>query len=158
MNLKKIQLGAVLLSLTFSVRAQEATTASGGDASGSGGTVAYSVGQVAYSTNTGSNGNELQGVQQPYEILTSGIPDPAYDISLSAFPNPATGLLNLEIGNYRDEKLSCSLYDAQGKLLESRIINAQQTQIDLSNLALAEYLITVVQGSKIIQSFKIIKK
>ena len=56
------------------VYAQQATTASGGDASGSGGSVAHSVGQTVYTTNTGSNGSVAQGVEQPYEIsITTGL-------------------------------------------------------------------------------------
>lgn len=60
-----------LLLLGFGIttaQAQQATTATGGNASGSGGPVAYSVGQVVYTTNTSSNGSVAQGVQQPYEI------------------------------------------------------------------------------------------
>ncbi len=50
----------------FTIHAQQATTATGGDASGSGGTVASSVGQIVYTTNTGTTGSVVQGVQQPF--------------------------------------------------------------------------------------------
>lgn len=47
--------------------AQQASTASGGNASGSGGSASYSVGQTAYTVSNG-NGSVSQGVQQPFEI------------------------------------------------------------------------------------------
>lgn len=158
MNSKKIQFFTAFLLAAFVARAQEATTASGGDASGSGGSTSYSVGQVVYIATAGSTGGEIQGVQQPYEIMATGISDPAYAVTLAAFPNPATGLLNLKVDNFSDQNLFYSLFDIQGKLLESKAISSQQTQLDLGNLAAAEYLLTVAQNNKTIRSFKIIKK
>ena len=48
MKHKKVKLSVLLLSLGLTAQAQQATTASGGNASGSGGTAAYSIGQVVY--------------------------------------------------------------------------------------------------------------
>jgi len=81
MRYKKAKLiAAFLLGIGLTgLQAQESVTASGGNASGAGGTVSYSVGQVVYKTNTGSNGSEAQGVQQPYEIsVIIGIEEAKY--------------------------------------------------------------------------------
>ena len=83
-------------------QAQESSNSSGGDATGSGGTVAYSVGQVLYTTNTGSNGSVAQGVQHAYEIFTVGIKETELNISLTAFPNPTTENLTLQISDYKN--------------------------------------------------------
>jgi hypothetical protein len=155
---KKLKLSALLFALGLLTQAQEAPTAAGGDATGSGGTVAYSVGQVSYVTNTGTNGTEGQGVQQPYEILTTSVENAQIAVSLSAFPNPALNTLNLQVANFANQKMTYSLFDVQGKLLESKSIAAQQTQIDMSALSAASYFITVLQDDKKIRSFKIIKK
>ena len=74
-NKNKKLTALLLLGIGFNQGyAQQATTASGGDASGSGGSVAHSVGQTVYTTNTGSNGSVAQGVEQPYEIsITTGL-------------------------------------------------------------------------------------
>ena len=64
MKHKKVKWGVLLLGLGLTAQAQQATTATGGNASGSGGTVAYSVGQIVYTTNTGSTGSVAQGMQQ----------------------------------------------------------------------------------------------
>ena len=139
-------------------QAQESTNSSGGDATGSGGTVAYSLGQVVYTTNTGSTGSVAQGVQHAYKIFTLGIKETELSISLSAFPNPTTENLTLQINDYNNEKLSYQLFDMQGNQLSNGQITAQQTQINMNNLPTATYFINVVnQENKKFQSFKIIK-
>jgi len=158
MKHKKIKLSVLLLGIGITAQAQQATTASGGDASGSGGTVAYSVGQVVYTTNTDASGTVSQGVQQPYEIFTVGIKETELNISLSVFPNPTAYNLTLQISDYNNEKLSYQLFDMQGKLLNNGQVTAQQVQINTANLPPATYFINVVnQENKKIRSFKIIK-
>ena len=67
MNLFKIILPLLFLSATVHVNAQEALTASGGDASGIGGSSSYGIGQVFHSNYIGLNGSEAQGVQHSDE-------------------------------------------------------------------------------------------
>ena len=140
----KIKLSVLLLSISITVQAQQATTASGGDASGSGGTVAFSVGQVVYTANTNASGTVSQGVQQAFEIFTLSIKETELNISLKAFPNPTLNNLTLQISDYKNEKLSYQLYDIQGRLLNNGQIVAQQTNIEMTSLPTAIYFINVV--------------
>jgi hypothetical protein len=139
-------------------QAQESVNSSGGNATGSGGTVAYSVGQVVYTANTGSSGNVEQGVQHAYEILVVGTKETTLNISLTAFPNPTTENLTLDVSNYTHENLSYQLYDMQGKLLNSQQVQAEQTQINTASLPSAAYFIHVLnQENRKVQTFQIIK-
>jgi len=159
MKNKKTKLSALLLlGIGFNqVYAQQATTASGGDASGSGGSVAYSVGQIVYTTYTGSNGSVAQGVQQPYEIsITTGLLETDIKLNLSAYPNPTTNYLMLQIDNY-DKALSYQLYDIGGKLLESNTVVANSTTIKMEQMPTGTYLLKVIQNNKEVKTFKIIK-
>jgi len=157
-NKKTKLIALLLLGIGFNqVYAQQATTASGGDASGSGGSVAYSFGQIVYTTNTGSNGSVGQGVQQPYEIsITIGLNETGVNLNLSAYPNPTTNYLMLEVDNY-DKALSYQLYDISGKLLESNTVVANSTTINMEQLARATYFLKVSQNNKEVKTFKIIK-
>jgi hypothetical protein len=153
-----ILLLATVLLWAGLAQAQESVNASGGDATGSGGTVAYSIGQVVYTTNNGISGSATQGVQDVYEIFTVGIEGTTLDISLTAFPNPTTDNLTLQISDFNNEKLAYQLFDIQGKLLSNGQVTAEQTQINTSRLPPAAYFINVVnQENKKVQSFKIIK-
>jgi hypothetical protein len=152
-----LYLTAGLLWTSFA-QAQESANATGGDATGSGGTAAYSIGQVVYTTNNGISGSAAQGVQDVYEIFTVGIEGTTLDISLTAFPNPTTDNLTLQISDFNNEKLAYQLFDIQGKLLSNGQVTAEQTQINTSRLPPAAYFINVVnQENKKVQSFKIIK-
>lgn len=160
-NLTRLKLSAVLilgLGLT-GLQAQEIITATGGNASGSGGSASYSFGQVVYTTNTGTIGSVAQGVQQPFEISVVTRLEEAKDINLSvtAYPNPTTGYLNLEVKDLEFANLHFQLYDINGKLLQNEKINGTQTSIVMSNLVPANYFIKVIQGNKEVKTFKIIK-
>ena len=147
-----------MLGLGLTAQAQQATTATGGDASGSGGAVAYSVGQIVYTTNTGTTGSVAQGVQQPYEIsIVLGIEDNSINLGLSAYPNPTTNYLTLNVGNFELSTLNFQLYDISGKLIESRKIISSTETIAMGNLSSATYFLKVSNNNNEVKSFKIIK-
>lgn len=139
--------------------AQNTTVSAGGNASGAGGSVSYTVGQIVYTTNTGTNGSVAQGVQQPFEISIITQIEEANEIDLicTAYPNPASDQLTLNVENYNMENLSCQLFDINGKLLESEKIIDKETIISISHLSVAVYFLKVTEGNKEIKVFKIIK-
>ena len=162
MGNKKLKLSAVFflgLGLTV-LHAQEAIPATGGNASGTGGTVSYSVGQVVYSTNTGvANGSVAQGVQQPFEISVITGFEEIIGIKLVfiAYPNPTTDFLTLKVENYDNTNLSYQLFDLNGKLLENKKLEGNETTISMKNLVPATYFLKVNQGVNEVKTFKIIK-
>jgi len=141
------------------LQAQESVNATGGNASGSGGSASYSVGQVVYTSNTVTNGSVAQGVQQPYEIsvVTRIEEAKGINLSVSAYPNPTTDYLTLEVKDFELSNLHFQLYDMNGKLLQSEKIIGNQTSIVMSNLVPANYFVKVIQGNKEVKTFKIIK-
>jgi len=141
------------------IQAQNTIPASGGNASGSG-TVSYSVGQVVYTTNTSTTyGSVAQGVQQPFEISVITAIKQAKDITLvcSVYPNPASDFLTLKVENHDTDNLSYKLFDANGKLLESKKVTGNETVISMANLLPSLYFLKVIENQKEIKTFKIIK-
>ncbi len=162
MRHKRLKLSAVLLlglGLT-GLQAQESVNATGGNASGGGGSASYSVGQVVYTTNTGTSGSVAQGVQQPYEISVVTAIEEAEGINLtvSAYPNPTTDYLTLEVKDFELSTFNFKLFDMSGKLLQNGKITGNQTSITMSNFVPATYFVKVVQGNKEVKTFKIIKQ
>lgn len=186
-SIKSNKVGARLFNrLKFSVvlllglgltglHAQESINATGGNALGSGGSVSYTVGQMVYQTYNGTNGSVAEGVQQPYEIsVVTGLEE-AKDIylSVSAYPNPTTDYLTLEIKGFEIPNLNFQLYDISGKLLQSEKIEGNQARVVMSHLVPATYFVKVIQGNKegnhvkynevgskqfnVVKTFKIIK-
>ena len=161
MRHKRLKLSALLLlglGLT-GLQAQTSVNATGGNASGSGGSASYSVGQLAYTTNTGTNGSVSEGVQQPFEIsVVTGIEEAkGINLSVSAYPNPTTDYLTLEVKDVELLNLHFQMYDMNGKLLQNEKITGNQTSIVMSNLLPATYFVKVIQGNKEVKTFKIIK-
>ncbi|MBU3820773.1 T9SS type A sorting domain-containing protein [Flavobacteriaceae bacterium XHP0103] len=162
MKYKKLSVILLLgLGLT-GLQAQTSTNATGGNALGSGGSAGWSVGQLVYTTHTGTNGYVTQGVQQSYEISTLSMIEEAKDINLSvsAYPNPTTDYLTLEVDALTIlsiQSMTYQLYDFSGKILQSEKIISNQTSIVMSNLVPATYFVKVVQGNNEAKTFKIIK-
>ena len=154
-----IKASAVFLLLGLGgLHAQEATTATGGEASGTGGTASYSVGQVAYTTNTGTNGSVAQGVQHSYEISTIvGIDVKNINPELSVYPNPTTDILTLKVENHDNGNLAYLLFDNNGKLLKRQKLNESTTTIQMTGLVPATYFLKIINYQKGIKTFKIIK-
>ncbi|MDP3462260.1 MAG: T9SS type A sorting domain-containing protein [Bacteroidales bacterium] len=169
MRHKRLILSAILLlglGLTGLLQAQESVNTTGGNASGSGGSASYSIGQVVYTTNAGTNGSATHGVQQPYEISVITAIEEAKNINLSvsAYPNPTTDYLTLEVNDFELSNIHFQLYDMIGKLLQSEKITGNQTSIVVGNLVPATYILKVIvitQGiasQQEIKTFRVIKK
>ncbi|MGD1844896.1 MAG: T9SS type A sorting domain-containing protein [Salibacteraceae bacterium] len=150
--------GLLLLGLSFSVHGQQATVATGGEATGSGGTVSYSIGQVAYTQIEGTTGEVNLGVQQPYEIYEPvGLEEPAFSVELNAFPNPTMHNLVLALGADHPNNLRYELLSEDGKLLGQFRLTDRQTQVKMDHLASATYYIRVTSEDQLVKTFKIIK-
>ncbi|WP_010662671.1 T9SS type A sorting domain-containing protein [Marinilabilia salmonicolor] len=159
MKHRKVMLSILLLAICISIQAQQLVTATGGNASGSGGTVSYSIGQVVYHSHTGTNGSVLEGIQQPYEISVLTVLEEAEGINLLVlvYPNPTTDFLQLKVESDNLNDLTYQLLNMQGKLLENEQITGNQTSIAMSNLAQGTYFVKIIQGSRVIKTFKVVK-
>ncbi len=151
-------LGCCLLGWGTGLFAQQGTVSSGGVSSGTGGTATYSFGQIDYTEASGNGGAASQGVQQAYEIFTYGIGNvDGINLSASVYPNPTIETLTLKVEGNLSADLICQLYDEQGKLIMSKKVDGIQTSIDMSQLAIASYFLNVINNSKELKTFKIIK-
>lgn len=158
---QSIFLAGILFFLVAQVSvAQESINTAGGNVISSGGSVSYSIGQVFYQTSNGANGSVSEGVQQPYEISIITQIEDAKSIHLlvSAYPNPATDYLILDINESEYKNMCFQLYDMNGKLLQSQNLTESKTQINMSNYPPASYFVRVVSGNISVKEFKIIKQ
>lgn len=98
-------------------------------------------------------------MQQPFEIWIGTSIDEAQGINLvvSAYPNPTTDYLKLEVIDIDLSALAFQLYNMQGRLIQSQRITGSQTSIDMGSLTPATYFLKVIQGGKEVKTFKIIK-
>ncbi len=154
----KKQLLCVGLCSTLVGYSQQNTVASGGDASGAGGTVSYTIGQIDYEALSSASGTVTQGVQQPFEIFAVGLDEFGYSISASLYPNPTVNSVILTVDawdTYSDAAFQ--LTDEQGRIVRLGEVKAQETTIQVSDLANACYYLNIVVSDRLVKSFKLIK-
>jgi hypothetical protein len=158
---KRIFLFATFFA-AFAATAQEVVSSQGQTYSNANGSIDFTVGEVII--NTGSNGtNDLtQGFHQTnWNFL--GVEDFAPDYQATIFPNPTQDVLNIKTSVF--ENVTYTLYDAQGKLVMQNILSAEQTPIQVSQLAPGSYSLELIfeEGNKGLLSsskrktFKLIK-
>lgn len=142
------------------LQAQEVLITKGGNIFGNGGSVSFSIGQVIYTTNTGTNYYVAQGIQQPFDIIIISGLEKTEGITLlcTAYPNPTTDLVKLNVENYKTENLIYQLFDNYGNLLEIKKYEGNEAIILMRNLVPAIYFLKVIEGNKEIKTFKIVKK
>ncbi len=149
-----------LLLIATALNAQNHTDASGGNVSGSGGTASYSVGQIDYTTIKGSGGIATEGVQQPLEIfeVISGIDEvSSADVKAVVFPNPTSSYVELQLGNTIKGQLNYELFDQNGSYITQESISGNVSMINMTSLTSGIYFLKVINSSKIIKTFKIVK-
>jgi hypothetical protein len=113
---------------------------------------------VVYTTHAGSNGSVAQGVQQTYDIIALlGAEISAIKLELVAYPNPTQEILTLKINNYKNQSLTYHLYDLQGKLWDSQPVKGSHTSLEMKNLAVGNYLLSIRDEKVLIKTFRIIK-
>ncbi len=153
-----LNVGALLLGFG-TINAQAVIPSGGANIIGVRGSTSYSVGQLVYTTNVGSIGSVAQGIQQPFEIsVISGLKETeGISLSISVYPNPAVNYVTLKIDNYEFSGLSFQLYNINGKLLENKKIDSNETKIDMDKLSPETYLLKVTKGITEIKTFKVRK-
>lgn len=152
-----------LLSIGISIPAfffsQYSANSSGGTISGSGGKIDYSVGQLFQNFKSSANFTISEGVHQPFEISTLGASETdEINLEIMVYPNPTVADITLKTGNISLSNLTYQLLDQSGRILLRKEILSDQSMIKMSSLNSGVYILMVSENSKVIKTFKIIKK
>jgi hypothetical protein len=124
------------------------------------GNINYTVGQLVNKITTSSTGSLSEGVQQPFEIsVVLGLEEAIeVDLNFLVYPNPSSGYLILSTGKATIENMHYQLYSLNGQLLETKKIETNETQINITNLENSIYFLKINQNNKEIKIFKLLKK
>ncbi len=98
-----------------------------------------------------------QGFQQPILVSVSIYEHPELNFDISAFPNPTSDFLNVVITNGTYDQMSYLLFDVTGKLLDSKQIVSEQTEVIFAHLPIAVYYVMIMQRDKELKTFKVVK-
>ena len=76
---------------------------------------------------------------------------------ITIFPNPTSNVVYLQLTDIANKKLHYTIVDLQGKIVATQTINSNTTTIAVAQLASNTYIINIVDETKTISSFKLIK-
>jgi hypothetical protein len=150
--------GLLFMFTSSLIFGQDVISSSGDFHSTSSNSISWTIGEPVIDTWTAGGTVITQGFQQPILDIVSVYEYPHMDFLINAFPNPTSDFLNLEITNGDFEKMSFHLFDITGKLIESKEITSQQTEILFASLPAAMYYLRIMHNNKEVKTFKIIKK
>ena len=146
----------VLFSLlaTGSVSAQEVVSTQGDSYSNASGSIDFTLGEVIIATGSDGTNDITQGFHQTnWNFL--GVEDFAPNYEAIIFPNPTEDVLNIKTSAF--ENVTCTLYDVKGKLVLQDILSAEQTPIQVSQLAPGSYSLILNNETQNLKTFKLVK-
>ena len=136
------------------VSAQEVVATQGDSYTKSSGSIDFTIGEVVINTGTDGSNDLTQGFHQTnWNFVGLDDNDPSYEATI--FPNPTSELLNIRTSTF--ENVTYTLYDAQGKLILQDKLSAEQTPIQVSQLAPGSYSLTLNNQTQNLKTFKLIK-
>lgn len=118
----------------------------------------YLVGPTYYGNKTGAKVTTITETTTTYTLASSD-----FDLNskiIKIFPNPASDLIAIQVGDLVSSDLKVDLYDITGRLIKSNQINAGQTitYFDVQDIYNGPYLIKISDGSNSISKTIIIDK
>jgi hypothetical protein len=131
---------------------------------GSNATLSWTLGEVITETVFNGNYTLTQGFQQPHYNITS-IPDdpnikndPLADINI--YPNPVGDQLNVNFKEMKQDNVTITLFDLNGKVLINDIAENTTTvkQLNMTYVAKGSYILRfATKDGKFLKSFKVVK-
>ena len=135
------------LTLSLNSLGQDVVSTQGDSYTNASGSIDFTIGEVVINTVTDGTNDLTQGFHQTnWNFL--GVEDFAPNYEAIIFPNPTEDVLNIRTSTF--ENVTYTLYDAQGKLVMQNILSAEQTPIQVSELAPGAYSLELIfeEGSK----------
>ena len=143
------------LTLSLNSLGQDVVSTQGDSYTNASGSIDFTIGEVVINTVTDGANDLTQGFHQTnWNFL--GVEDFAPNYEAITFPNPTEDVLKIRTSTF--ENVTYTLYDAQGKLVMQDKLSAEQTPIQVSQLAPGSYSITLNNETQILKTFKLIKQ
>ena len=152
--MKKHTLVLFSFFVSIAVTAQEVLATQGESYSNASANIDFTIGEVIIDTGTDGTNDLTQGYHQTnWNFL--GVEDFAPGYEAIIFPNPTEDVLNIKTISF--ENVTYTLYDAQGKLVMQNILSAEQTPIQVSQLAPGSYSLTLNNETQNLKTFNLVK-
>ena len=139
------------------VSAQQVVSSSGDSQSAAGVEVSWTLGEAVIETLFGGSSTLTQGFHQT-RLTVTAVTNLLYPgLEIKVFPNPTQEFITIRFSEYIEDT-RYSIYDLRGKLIDNKLINSADTEIDLKKYASGQYILRLTNKSQqAIQTFQVIK-
>ena len=148
---------ASLFVLNATAQKQEVISSAGGYYIASGITLSWTLGETIIPCYTAGGLILTHGFQSVLRtvIVEENIDTP---VKVTVFPNPASDYLNISFTEPLDAEVNLMLFDVQGKLFKTKVIEAATTEIQLNfqDLPSGLYMLKLTKG-KLSNVYKVVK-
>ena len=155
--LPKTFVALVLILCAAHLFCQEVVSSAGGNSAGVSKQVSWTVGEPVIETNMNGLYILTQGMHQGNLIVTVARELEGLNYLVSAYPNPVSRFVRLEIGAPKIKGFSYALFNADGQLLLQEDINDKITTIPMDAYTHSSYLLRVMSDGKEIKVFRVVK-
>ena len=142
--------------LTSNLLSQQVIATQGSSSSNSTATLDYTIGEVVIMTGTDNQNHITQGFHQPiFEITTIDNTEICCEVNI--YPNPTIDQLNIQVKEI-DQFSRFDIFDVNGKLLNTRLIDQNNMQLSFYKYATGVYFISFISTeNQLIRTFKVQK-
>ena len=152
--MKRRQIVLIALLTTGTVYGQEVISSQGDSYSNANGSLDFTIGEVVINTETDGSNVITQGFHQTnWNFL--GVDDHSSNYDAIIYPNPTLDVLNIRASSF--ENVTFTLYDAQGKLILQDVLTAIETSVQVSELPMGSYSLTLNNEAQKLKTFKLVK-
>lgn len=148
----------ILNAQTFT---QEVKSSGGGYYQQINGSMQFTIGEPLTETYSNSSAKLYQGFEQgSYSIVSVTELPVLTDLKVNLYPNPSSGIFNVNIESNENLIFQINVFDAQGKVIVQKEITSKSNEsIDLSDFASSIYYVSISNvDNNYLKTFKIIKQ
>lgn len=137
-------------------KAQTVIGAAGTELSFGEGAIAFTVGEAVRLTEENTALVHNVGFHQVFLTTTPTRAVLTEQFTLDVFPNPVGDYLQITTDQVAPD-LMIRLYNGQGQFLRTLPFTSQNLRMDMTSLTKGSYIISIIDGNQLIQSFTILK-
>ncbi len=157
--MKKLLLNLYLLLLVTFTFGQQIMSSAGGSGGNAEVNINWTLGETAIQTFSNPTNLLTQGFHQTRLIVTAIGDLNLQNIHVSAYPNPATALLNIKIETGKSCLYTYTIENLAGKCVALNNSFAGNGTINLENFAPGVYILNIIPDDKSwVKTFKIVKQ
>lgn len=140
--------------LTFSALSQEVISSQGDSYSNANASIDFTIGETVIATVSDGNYDLTQGFHQTHWYF-AGVEDLAPQLTVQVYPNPMSNDLIIE--GKTEAGTAYRLFNANGKIVLEGLLENEQTQISVQQLAPGPYTLQLEHGESVLKNFKLVK-